>query len=234
MSPTSRSSRLASASTIASERSCASGSSTSPSRERGDVAADRGQRRAQLVRDRHQEVPLARLRLHQPLRHLPEAVGEMADLARGAARHRDVVVAAGDLVGGVARAPAAAGRDAARRRPRRRRRRGAPTASAIASRRTSESTSCVDLASSASRSTIAPIGRWPTRHGLGDRVVGAGLAGRREVERQRLARGPVDRLQVELRQPGLLAREEADRPVEVEQVAGRLLELVGGEVGRPA
>ena len=101
MSPTSRSSRPASASTIASERARPSGSSTSPSSSARDVAADRRQRRAQLVRDRHQEVPLARLRLHQPLGHLVEPLGEVADLARRAPRQLDVVAPGRDLVGRV-------------------------------------------------------------------------------------------------------------------------------------
>ena len=36
-----------------------------PLRERGDVAADGGERRPELVRDGHEEVPFARLGLHQ-------------------------------------------------------------------------------------------------------------------------------------------------------------------------
>ena len=47
-----------------------------PLAQRGDVAADRGQRRAQLVRHGHQEVPLELLGLAQPPRHLAEAVRE--------------------------------------------------------------------------------------------------------------------------------------------------------------
>ena len=99
MSPTSRSSRSASASTIASERARPSGSSTRPSSSADDVAADRRERRAQLVRDRHQEVPLARLRLLEPLGHLLEPLGQVPDLARRAQRHLDVVAAGRDLVG---------------------------------------------------------------------------------------------------------------------------------------
>ena len=56
-----------------------------PFPQRIDVAADRRQRRPQLVRDRHQEVPLLLLGLGEPRRHLAEAVREVADLA--AARH---------------------------------------------------------------------------------------------------------------------------------------------------
>ena len=61
--------------------------------QRGDVAADRGQRRAQLVRDGHQEVALELLGLREPRGHLPEPVGQVADLAAARhVRHLDVVV----------------------------------------------------------------------------------------------------------------------------------------------
>ena len=65
------------------------------------MAADRRQRRAQLVRDRHEEVALALLGLGEPGRHVAEPLGEVADLV-AAARLRDLdrVVAGGDLVGG--------------------------------------------------------------------------------------------------------------------------------------
>ena len=53
-----------------------------PFAERLDVAADRRQRRPQLVRDRHQEVPLELLRLGQPLGHLRGTIGEVGDLVR--------------------------------------------------------------------------------------------------------------------------------------------------------
>ena len=59
--------------------------------QRGDVAANRGQRRPQLVRDGHQEVALELLGLGEPRRHLPEALGEVADLT-AAAHRRDVHV----------------------------------------------------------------------------------------------------------------------------------------------
>ena len=68
--------------------------------EGGDVAADRRERRPQLVRDRHEEVPLELLGLPQPARHLGEALGEVADLVQALPRrHVHVVVAGGDLVG---------------------------------------------------------------------------------------------------------------------------------------
>ena len=99
-SPTSRESRSVSAATMSSEMVARLRVLDEPLPERGDVAANRGQRRAQLVRHRHQEVPLELLGLAQPSRHLPEALREVADLA--SARHRghlDLVVAARDLVG---------------------------------------------------------------------------------------------------------------------------------------
>ena len=67
--------------------------------ERGDVASDRGQRRSQLVRHGHEEVPLELLRLAQPARHHGEAVRQQRDLVAAAnARNRHAVVAARNLV----------------------------------------------------------------------------------------------------------------------------------------
>ena len=80
-SPTSRSSRSASAATISSDASCELRVLDDALAQRGDVAADRGQRRAQLVRDGHQEVALELLRLGEPRGHLAEPLGEVADLA---------------------------------------------------------------------------------------------------------------------------------------------------------
>ena len=69
--------------------------------QRGDVPADRGQRSAQLVRDRHEEVAGELLRLRELRGHLVEPSGEPVDLGAGAGvrRQRDVVVARRDLVG---------------------------------------------------------------------------------------------------------------------------------------
>ena len=58
MSPTSRSSRCASRSTVSSELHAQLGIVDDALEQRRDVAADRGQRRPQLVRDGHQEVAL--------------------------------------------------------------------------------------------------------------------------------------------------------------------------------
>ena len=78
--------------------------------ERLDVAANRGQRRAQLVRHRHQEVALARLRLGESLRHLAEALGEMTDLvAPRNVADVDRVATARDVVGSIREAPQRAG-----------------------------------------------------------------------------------------------------------------------------
>jgi hypothetical protein len=64
-----------------------------------DVPADRRQRRAQLVRDGHEEVPLLLFGKRQTGGHLREAVREMSDLAAAPdLGHVDVVVAARDLV----------------------------------------------------------------------------------------------------------------------------------------
>ena len=76
-----RSSRRDSASTTSSECVALLGILDDALEQRGDVAADRGQRRAQLVRDRHEEVPLALLGLGEPVGHLVEPLGEVPDLA---------------------------------------------------------------------------------------------------------------------------------------------------------
>ena len=68
--------------------------------QRVHVAADGRQRRPQLVRDGHQEVPLQGLGLFELRSHVPEPRRQMADLA--AARHlgnSDAVAAGGNLVG---------------------------------------------------------------------------------------------------------------------------------------
>ena len=71
-----------------------------PLAQRLDVTADRGQRGAQLVRDRHEEVPLALLGLGEARGHLPQPVGEVPDLAASRhARDLDVAPAVGDVVG---------------------------------------------------------------------------------------------------------------------------------------
>ena len=65
-----------------------------------DMTADRGQRRAQLVRDAHEEVALLPLGVRQARGHLPEAVGEVSDLTAAAhVRQVDVVAAPRNLVG---------------------------------------------------------------------------------------------------------------------------------------
>ena len=56
--------------------------------DRVDVPADRGQRRPQLVRDGHQELPLALLGRGEARGHLAEPLREVADLAAVADRDR--------------------------------------------------------------------------------------------------------------------------------------------------
>ena len=55
------------------------------------------------------------LHLGEPVGHLAEPLAQVAELARRVRRHRDAVVAGGDLVGGVARA-ASTGRTIRRER----------------------------------------------------------------------------------------------------------------------
>ena len=72
-----------------------------PVPQRVDVPLDRGQRRPELVRDRHQELALALLGRREPRGHLVEALGEVRDLASAAAdRNLHRVVPGGDLVRG--------------------------------------------------------------------------------------------------------------------------------------
>jgi len=60
---------------------------------------DRGERRAELVRDGHQELSLALLGRGQSRRHLVEALREMRDLvATRTDRHVHRIVAVRDLV----------------------------------------------------------------------------------------------------------------------------------------
>ena len=67
--------------------------------QRLHVAADGGQRRAQLVRDAHQEQPLVLLRLPQPVDHVAERPVHDADLVRPRAVELDVVAPAADRAG---------------------------------------------------------------------------------------------------------------------------------------
>ncbi len=72
-----------------------------PLPQRVDVAADRRQRRPQLMRHGHQEVPLPLVRLREPPGHLAEALREVTDLVAGADRlDLDVVAPARDPVCG--------------------------------------------------------------------------------------------------------------------------------------
>ena len=66
--------------------------------DRLHVPLDRRQRRAQLVRDAHQEVALVLARLLQPARHLLEAQRELAELVGALRRQMHVVVAARDAL----------------------------------------------------------------------------------------------------------------------------------------
>ena len=67
-------------------------------RDRLHVALDGGQRRAQLVRDAHQEVALVLARLLELARHVLEAQRELAELVGALRGELHVVVAAGDAL----------------------------------------------------------------------------------------------------------------------------------------
>ena len=97
---TSRSSRSASSATIVERVSRQLGIVDHALAQRRDVAADRGQRRPQLVRDGHQEVALQLLRFGELRGHLAEPLGEMPDLAAaGHVGQGNVEPPSRDLVG---------------------------------------------------------------------------------------------------------------------------------------
>ena len=211
-SPTSRPSRSASPATISSDASIALRVVDDALAQRGDVAADRRQRRPQLVRDGHQEVALELLRLGEPRRHLAEAVGEVADLAAaGDARHLDAVVARRDLVGRVREGehrpgdPCARGRRRARPRPR------APTRKAIASRESSVTQACAQLGLRLRDDQVAEHGRGSPEP---DRVRGReerpSLPRRLELEGDDPCRREIDAdvLERDARQAAVLARRQ--------------------------
>ena len=202
------------------------------------MAADRGQRRAQLVRDRHQEVALLLLRLGEPRGHLAEALGEVADLAAPRhVGHRDVVLALRDPVG---------------RRREREHRLGDPARQVPGERAGDEQPDAERdeqeleqgepavrqlglLLGDDQRAEVLPL----ELERLPDRLEGLALARRRELEGDHLLavdeRLPLvaDLLAVELAQAGAVPEE--DRRADVVEVrAGRLLELGTGEVGRRA
>ncbi len=71
-----------------------------PLAQRLDVAADRGKRRPQLVRDRHQEGALELLRLGELGDHAPESIAQLRDLVGPSCGwNLHVVAARGDVLG---------------------------------------------------------------------------------------------------------------------------------------
>ena len=155
------------------------------------MASDRGQRRAQLVRDRHQEVALHHLDLGEPARHLAEALAQVAELAGRVLGHDDGVVPLGDLVGR-GRELQHRPHDAAREVPRKQA--GGEEAEQAGDREP------LDQIADA----LADVGLRRRDDDRADRLLAeedrfrdgevlAIGARRRELERQRLARLPVDR-----------------------------------------
>ena len=100
-SPTSRSSRIASSLDHAERRVAQLRIVDDALAQRRDVAADRRQRRAQLVRDGHEEVARQLLRLRELRRHVARSATRGGAISSAAARARqlDAVVAGRDLVG---------------------------------------------------------------------------------------------------------------------------------------
>ena len=205
--------------------------------QRGHVAADRRQRRAQLVRDRHQEVALELLGLGELAGHVLEALRQVSDLAAPAQlTHVDVVVARGDLVGGGRErehrprdAPgephreAADDDDAAEEGEREPRGEGHPLVTDVGVRRRDDERP--------ERGRVRPAGPERVRR----REKRTVLAGRRELEVADLAGADVDAdvADAEARQAGVLAG-KGSRPDVEEPVAARGLELRRGEDRRPS
>ena len=110
----------------------ASSGVNAPSPSALGVAADRGQRRLQLVADREQEVPLALARDGELLRHLVERLRERGELGRALLGQRRRRLAGGERVARDRDAPHRPhdrARDQERERPPRARRPRAPRAS---------------------------------------------------------------------------------------------------------
>ena len=204
-SPTSRSRRSVSAAITSSDSACASGSCHDALAHRLEMAADRRERRPQLVRDRHEEVPLELLRLRQPRRHLAEPLGEMRDLVASLQPgDGDVVATLGDLVGG-ARQREHGARDPARRPPGHAGRDDEPSqqrdGEELHQRQPRVAEHGLRL-----RDDERAERRALERDGRADRDVRTVLVGRRELERHRLARAdrpPVDQAAGSRRSPAV-------------------------------
>ena len=118
------------------------------------VAADRRQRRLQLVAHREQEVALGLARRGELLGHLVERLRERGELARALARQRLVALARPRARGSRRRRAGSAGRSSARRRTRARRR--APRRRAPASSRSPRNGRQAADATLAGRSSSRP------------------------------------------------------------------------------
>ena len=199
------------------------------------MALDRRERRAELVRDRHQELALALLGRREPRGHLVEPLGEVREL-RAPAAHRDLdgIVPGRDLVRGTGErldGLADASREPEPEQPREKaadRDRGPEPQH---ERRPLVADDVLGLRDD-DRPDRRAVSLEP--HGLGGRDEPASLTGRAELELERPLGGQHllrhRRLGQHL-EPGVLAREGRRADV-VELVAGRELERLGREVGR--
>ncbi len=223
MSPTSRSSRVASASTVSSDASCCSGSSTTPS-----SSAETWPRIAVSGVRSSCDTDIRKFRSISSTSASRPAISRnrslrCAELARRLLRHRHVVVPGGDLVGGVGELQHGT-HDAPRQVPRENR--GDEQADEPREREPLDQV--VDALADVGlrrRDDDRADRLFAEVDRVRDRQVHAVRPGRHELERQRLARRPVDRLQRQALEAGDLAREETvTAPDEVDLVAGRLLE----------
>ena len=209
MSPTSRSSRRASASTISSERVALLGILD----ERPPSSAATWPRIAVSGVRSSCETDIRKFRSRASDSISRSAISSNRSarwpISPGApARQLDVVVAGRDLVGRVATARAAAGRAAARRTSANAPATSRPNATATASRRTSEFANWL-IAVFCFATTIAPIVAVPDRDRVRDRVVGAVRCGGVNSNVSVLPDVQSIVLQVEPRQARVLARERA-------------------------
>ena len=201
------------------------------------MAADRGQRRPQLVRDRHEEVALQLLGLREPRRHLAGTDRRGGRSRRRPPRvplRRSALAISSAACDSASTGPRSAARDTS-----------ASAAGDDEAERGTQSPGAATRVSQVSRSSVfgfatirsprttAPPPSWIGCAAARKRRFSPGGVNSNVTMRSRRRSTPTSE-RVEPRQPAVLAREERSADVE-EAVAGRELELGGSERrrGRP-